>query len=245
MSEWAAKRFWKAASVVEVDDGFGVVLDERPLRTPAKQALVLPTASLAEKIAAEWEAVAEVIDPNAMPWTRSANSAIDKIIQQRKEVEAHLISYAETDLTCYRAVGPATLIARQAATWDPLLDWASETYDVSFNVTTGVMPVAQPAATATALAQAMDEMTVFELTGFHDLVTLSGSYVIALAVIAARDSRDLLWRASRIDEDFQIEQWGEDEEAAEEATLRQLAFLHAADFFQHAKKTGRTNELRL
>ena len=244
MSEWAAKRFWKEASVREDGDGFGVLLDARPLKTPAKNALVLPTKSMALQIAEEWQTTGEVIDPNTMPWTRSANSAIDKIIPQRKEVEAHLIGYAQSDLTCYRADGPATLARRQSEAWDPLLDWVSVTWNVAFNVTTGVMPVAQPDGIAARLAQVMNEMSEFELTGFHDLVTLSGSYVIALATIAERDSREALWQASRVDEVFQIEQWGEDEEAAEQATLRKLAFLHAADFFSNAKKTGITNELR-
>ena len=245
MNGWVAKRFWSSVDVVDTGDGFGVSLDGRPVRTPSKLPLICPTAEMAEKIAGEWSAVDEVIDPAVMPWTRSANSAIDKVRTQRHEVERHLAGYAATDLLCYRAEGPQTLIDRQALRWDPLIAWASDSFGVTFNVTTGVMPVDQPEETIRHIGSVMLPMSDFELTGFHDLVTLSGSFVIALATLAGRDSPEGLWNASRVDEEFQIEQWGEDEEASEHAKLRKLAFLHAADFFNHAKKTDSINGLRL
>ena len=244
MSEWAAKRFWKEATVVEQDDLFGVALDGRPLKTPAKSELRLPTRAMAERVADEWQCSDEVINPNVMPWTRSANSAVDKIVSQRSEVEAHLAGYCETDMLFYRADGPAALVTRQADVWDPLVMWATDAFGVTFNVTTGVMPVEQPGETIAQLSSVMAPMSPFELTGFHDLVTLSGSYLIGLAVVAERDSLEALWEASRLDEAFQIEEWGEDEEAREQATLRQLAFFHAADFYRSAKKTGSNNGLR-
>lgn len=244
MSEWAAKRFWKEATAVESGDGWEVALDGRRLKTPGKLPLVLPTRVMADQIVEEWQSADEIIDPGSMPWTRSANSAVEKVVPQRAEIEEHLSGYAETDLVCYRAEGPAALVARQAKTWDPLMDWVSATYNVQFAVTAGVMPVSQPESLQPRLAAVMTDMTPFELTGFHDLVTLSGSYVIALAALAERDSLEALWAASRVDEDFQVEQWGEDEEATEHATLRKLAFFHASDFFTAAKKTGSVNELR-
>jgi chaperone required for assembly of F1-ATPase len=213
MSEWAAKRFWKDVCIVEKGDAFGVELDGRPLKTPAKTELLMPTQQLAVEVAAEWQAAKEVIDPQSMPWTRSANSAVDKIVKQRHDIEGHLIGYAETDLTCYRADGPTKLVERQAEAWDHLVEWASGTFGVSFNVTTGVMPVAQSPEMLARLRGLMSPMSAFELTGFHDLVTLSGSYVIALAVAAERDSVEALWAASRVDEDYQIQEWGADEEA--------------------------------
>ena len=235
MSEWAAKRFWKDVGVTADGAGFSVWLDDRPLRTPAKRALVMPTEAMAQRVAREWDEQKGVIDPAAMPWTRSANSAVDKVGPQRAEVEAHLAGYAATDHLCYRADGPVGLAARQSAHWDPLIDWAASRFDVSLNVTSGVMPVEQPDKTLGRFRQTMAPLTDFELTGFHDLVTLSGSFLIALAVLEGRESPEALWRASRIDEDWQVEQWGEDEEAAEHATLRQAAFLHGADFLGIAK----------
>lgn len=244
MSEWAAKRFWTDVDLVEGDAGWEVTLDGRVLKTPGKVTLVLPTRALADQVAEEWRAVDGLIDPGAMPWTRSANSAIEKVVAQRAEVEDHLAGYAMTDLVCYRADGPQSLVERQAAVWDPLIDWVSDAYGVTFSVTSGVMPISQPDELRSRLVSVMADMNSFELTGFHDLVTLSGSYVIALCAVAERDSREALWSASRVDEDFQSEQWGVDEEAAEEATLRKLAFFHAWDFFRSAKKTGSVNELR-
>ena len=231
MSEWAAKRFWKTVSVRGDADGFAVLLDDRPVRTPAKRQLVVPTEVIADQIAREWEAQTERIDPGAMPWTRSANAAIDKVATNRGEVEAHLAAYAETDLLCYRAESPASLAERQALAWDPLLDWIAERYGVQVAVTAGIMPVDQDKSGLARLARSMSPMSDFQLTGFHDLVTLSGSFCLALAAAENRLPAAELWRISRIDEDWQIEEWGEDEEAAEQEAAKQAAFLHATELF--------------
>ncbi|MEO0380339.1 MAG: ATP12 family chaperone protein, partial [Pseudomonadota bacterium] len=183
MTEWAMKRFWKAASVTPSGPGFEVLLDGRAVKTPAKRALAVPTQRMATEIAAEWDAQEETIDPTLMPWTRSANAAIDKVATQRQEVMEHLAGYAETDLLCYRADGPAALLARQAQIWDPMLDWAADTYGARLSVTSGVMPITQAAADIDRLAAKMRGMSSFQLTGFHDLVALSGSFVLALAGI--------------------------------------------------------------
>ena len=124
MSEWAMKRFWTAVSVSPEGEGFAVKLDNRSVKTPAKRALVLPTQAVADCVASEWEAQVETVDPASMPWTRSANAAIDKVATQRAEVIAHLADYAGSDLLCYRAEGPDSLVARQARAWGGLLDWA-------------------------------------------------------------------------------------------------------------------------
>lgn len=231
MSEWAPRRFWKTAGIVEDASGFRIELDGRPVRTPGKVSLSVPSRVMAQHIAAEWDAQGEKVDPATMPWTRSANSAIDKIGHQRAEVEAHLLEYAGTDLLCYRAESPAELIARQMADWDPLLKWLTTTYGVSLEVTKGVMPITQPAATLTRLAKEMQPMDDFRLTGFHDLVALSGSFVLGLAVAARECTPDEAWRLSRVDEVFQIEQWGADEEAEELTSMKKAAFRHATEFF--------------
>lgn len=232
MSGWARKVFWQAVSVRQGDAGFAVLLDGRPLRTPAKAPLVLPSHALAELVADEWRAQAGDIRPETMPATRSANAAIDKLRGQRGEVAALVAAYGETDLLCYRATTPQALRERQNAAWDPLLGWAGERYGVRWQVIEGVMPAPQPPETLAVLGAQVASFSAFELAAFHDLVAMTGSLVIGLA--AAEEARDLdvLWRASRVDEDWQEEQWGIDVEAAQAAALKCQAFNDAARFLR-------------
>ena len=234
MSEWAPKRFWKGVSVKAVEGGFSVCLDDRTVMTPGKRVLALPTREIAERIAAEWDAQVDTIDPLSMPWTRSANTALDKVADHRAEIEAHLIGYAATDLLSYRAEGPEELIERQTQSWQPVLDWIEAEFGVSIAVTQGVMPVVQPGETLQRLAEVMADMTDFQLTGFHDVVTLSGSYALALAAVRQHLEPVRIWSLSRLDEDWQIEQWGPDEEASKQAEARRLAFLHATELYRHS-----------
>ena len=234
MSEWTMKRFWSDTTVEEGAAGFEIKLDGRAVKTPAKRLLAVPTELVATKIAAEWEAQEEVVDPTSMPWTRSANAALDKVSVQRTEVAGHLAEYAASDLLCYRADGPEALITRQKNAWDPLLTWASEVFGARLKVTSGVMPVAQESADLERLAARMRGMSAFQLTGFYDLVTLTGSFVLALASAEKRNDPETLWSLSRIDEEWQIEQWGEDEEASEMANIKKSAFFHATEFFHAA-----------
>ena len=230
MSEWAARRFWSDVAVERVEGGFGVFLDARRVMTPGKRPLTLPTRALARAVADEWAAVDGRIDPNLMPFTRSANSAVEKVAPQTEAVAAHLAEYAATDLLSYRAEGPRELVLRQAGAWDPLLDWAEDVHGGRLAVTTGVMPVAQDDAALQALADAARAFDAWELTAFHDLVTLGGSYVAALHVMARPDSAEEVWRATMIDHDWQAEAWGRDDEAEANAALKREAFLHAVAF---------------
>lgn len=232
MSDWTARRFWTDVTVEPSDEGWRVRLDNRPVKTPAKALLALPTERLAEAVAEEWRAQGEAVDPATMPFTRSANAAIDKVAPQRSEVAAMLAGYGETDLLCYRAEGPAGLRARQDAAWDPLLDWASDTFGARLVPTSGVMPIEQDRDALRRLARATHALDPWTLTAFHDLVTLSGSLVIGLAAIAGVRPAEDLWQVSRVDERWQAEQWGEDEEAAEQAELKKQAFLHADRFYR-------------
>ncbi len=234
MSEWAMKRFWTETTVQQGDAGFEVKLDGRSVKTPAKQALAVPTEVMAAAIRDEWDEQDKEVDPTSMPWTRSANAAIDKVTVQRQEVADHLRSYAETDLLCYRADGPEGLVKRQADAWDPMLDWVASALGARLAVTSGVMPVQQSASDIDRLAARMRSMSAFQLTGFYDLVTLTGSFVLALAVTEDRAPQDQIWDMSRIDERWQIEQWGEDEEATEHANLKKSAFFHSVAFFRSA-----------
>ncbi|HRK43181.1 MAG TPA: ATP12 family chaperone protein, partial [Gemmobacter sp.] len=155
MSAWKPKRFWKAATPAPVEGGFTVTLDGRPVKTPAKTLLVLPTEAMARLIAAEWDAQAEMVAPETMPATRAANSALDKVQAQFAEVAEMLAEYGGTDLLCYRAEGPEALVARQAAGWDPLLDWARDRYQAPLVATAGVMFIAQPPGSLAALRAAV------------------------------------------------------------------------------------------
>lgn len=231
MSDWAAKRFWKNADVAPVDGGFTVHLDGRTLKTPAKASLVVPTRSVAEMIAGEWRAQGEKIAPETMPATRAANAAIDKVRGQFEEVAALVAAYGETDLLCYRATFPAELRARQDAAWDPLLNWSADQFGLRWVVVEGVMPQAQPPETLARLNTHVARFSPFELTAFHDLVALSGSLVIGLAVTEGNDVPETLWQVSRIDEDWQTEKWGADDAADSLAAQRRDGFLFAAELF--------------
>lgn len=225
------KRFWHTVNVVEEAGGFAIRLDARPLKTPAKATLAVPTRALADWIAAEWQAQTGTINPATMPATRGANAALDKVQAQFDEVAGLLTAYGETDLLCYRAAAPVELVARQAAAWDPLLAWSEDRFGVRWNRTTGVMPTPQPRETLDILAAHVAGFTTFQLTAFHDLVAMTGSLVIALASTEGQGSPEELWKFSRIDEDWLVEQWGNDDEAAAQAELRRIAFLNAARFF--------------
>ncbi|WP_066798984.1 ATP12 family chaperone protein [Sphingomonas soli] len=220
------KRFWKDVAVANG----GIALDGKPVRTPGRAPLTLPTPALAEAVAEEWRAVGEDIDPRAMPLTGLANAAIDRIAPDTAAFAAGLAAYGESDLLYYRAEQPEPLVARQAAAWDPLLDWARGRYDVHFETTTGVMHRAQPPATVARLADAVTAQDAFRLAGLSPVVTISGSVVAALALIEGATDAETVWKASQIDEDWQTELWGEDELAAEAREARRTDFLAGARF---------------
>ena len=227
MGDWAPKRFWKQAHVAQTPDGFAVHLDGRAIKTPAKAAFLVPTRAFAEAVAAEWDAQAEVVTPSTMPLTRLANSAIDTVSVNFAAVADMLADYGGCDLICYRAEGPPELVARQETAWDPLLDWAGFEMGAPLTPAAGVIHVAQPAGSLARMAEAVHALDPFRLAAFHDLVTISGSLVIALALIAGRLLPEDAWAAARIDEDWQAEHWGHDEEAADLAALRLRDFLSA------------------
>ncbi len=227
MSGWVAKRFWKTAQVVEVVGGWTVRLDARAVKTPAKADLVVPVRALAAAIAAEWNAQPERIDPLTMPFTRAANAAIDKVAPQLAEVVALTAAYGGTDHLCYRAERPAELIRRQVEGWDPVLAWAGDVLGAPLRTATGVAHCDQPAASLERHTAWVAALTPHELTALHELVSLSGSLVLGIAVCEGRLAPDAAWRLSRIDEDFQTEQWGADELAAEAAAIKREAFLQA------------------
>jgi chaperone required for assembly of F1-ATPase len=221
------RRFYKQVSVTP--DG-GIALDGRPVRTPGRVPLVAPTSALADAIAAEWAAQGEQLDPRTMRFTGLANAAIDRVGADPDSFARGLSIYGESDLLCYRAENPEPLIRRQAEAWDPLLDWAASRYDVAFNVTAGIVHLAQPPATLERLAAATAARDAFALAGLSPLVTISGSLVAALAVAEGAMAPDAVWSATIVDELWQAEFWGEDALAAQTMAARREEFMAATDF---------------
>ena len=231
MSEWKQKRFWTKVDVAEVDDGFTVHLDGRGVKTPAKAALTVPTMALASAVAAEWDAQIGVVNPNLMPFTRSANAAIDKVRIQHSEVADMLAAYGDADLLCYRATDPIELVTRQAEEWDPVLAWARVELDAPLEIRSGVMHAPQADIPLLGLSVKTHALTDFELAAFHDLVSLSGSLILGFAAAHGFAPIEELWLKSRLDEHWQEEQWGPDEEAQLASEVKKESFLHAKRFF--------------
>lgn len=214
------KRFFTGACACPAAGGFKIQLDGRDLRTPGKHALVVSHLSLAEIIAAEWNAQGEVILPETMPMTSLAFTAIDAVASAMPAVAEEIASYGGSDLTCYRADGPVELIAQQAAAWDPVLAWAASEFGVRPRTTTGVMPIAQPPGLQGALLQALTPLDPLSLTAAHVLTTLMGSALLALAVLRGRLTLEDAWHRAHIDEDWEIARWGHDAEADARRALR-------------------------
>ena len=224
------KRFYKEAAILPETGGLAVLLDGRPVKTPARAPLRLPTEELAEAVAAEWNAQGEEIDPRAMPLTGLANAAIDRVEPDPGAFARGISAYGESDLLYYRSEGPRELVRRQEETWDPLLAWARKRYDIGFELTAGVMHKPQPAQTVERLADAVAARDAFALAAFQPLTTISGSVIIALALAEGEIGLEAAWAAATLDEAWQAEQWGEEELAAQALRARQRDFEAAYRF---------------
>jgi len=233
------KRFYKTVGVREAADGYGLVLDDRPMNTPAKRPFVVPGKALAEALAEEWERQEQEIRTAAMPLTQLACTAVDVTGPNRAGVEAEAAAYGGNDLLCYRAEHPDSLRQRQHALWQPLLDWAAMAYDAPLAVTSGVMAVPQPEKSLEALARALRRLDDFALTALSQTVKISGSLVLALALERRRLTADALFAAAEVDETYQIEMWGEDPLATQRRGNR-LAELRAAERFLQLSSCART-----
>lgn len=229
------RRFYKAAGIApqhnELGGGWRILLDGRAVKTPLRSDLILPTEPLAQAVASEWEAQGERIDPRLMPLTKLSNSTLDGVCLRMGEVAADVVKFAARDLLCYRADSPEALVERQDRVWTPLLEWSKDECGAPLRSTCGVMPVDQPAASIDALGQKVARLDAFALTPVHTITTLTGSAVLALAFAVGRISVEECWAAAHIDEDFQIEQWGEDAEAKTRRAARHAEMHAAAKFF--------------
>ena len=225
-----AKRFYKDVVVKPSDGGFAILLDGRPVRTPGKLSLAVPTQALADAIAQEWAAQGELIDPATMPLSKLAITTIDGVAKTMPQVAADIVAYAGSDLLCYRAVEPEPLIRLQADAWDPVLRWAQDTLGARFVVGEGVMPVVQSPAALERIAAAVAPYKPMALTCLHVMTTLMGSALLALAHAEGRLTLEEAWAAAHVDEDWQIDRWGVDVEAAERRA-RRLREMQAASRF--------------
>lgn len=208
-----ADRFYKVVDVDPVEGGFAVRLDARVIKTPKRHSLVLPNEALARQIAAEWEAISGEIDMGHLPLTRLAYGALDKSDEEQALARREIISYAGSDLVCYRAESPDGLVLRQQEVWQPLMDWAAMQIGLSLKATAGIVAIAQPETSLAALACHLSGLSRFELAGLHPAVAILGSAVIALALFQERLNGADAAAASLLDELWQEERWGHDEEA--------------------------------
>jgi chaperone required for assembly of F1-ATPase len=224
------KRFWKNAAFKAEGSAWGIALDGKPLRTPARQPLLVASKALAEAIADEWNSAGETVAPRSMPLTGLANAAIDRVAPDPQSFAAGLAGYGESDLLCYRAEGPPDLVARQEEAWDSLLAWARRRFDVDFEITAGVVHVPQPHSTVGRLAHVTTSLDASRLAGLSPLVTIGGSLVAALAILEGAVAPEDAWKAVTLDEVWQREKWGTDAEAEAMLDARRRDFFAAARF---------------
>jgi chaperone required for assembly of F1-ATPase len=232
----ARKRFYEKVSVATREGGFFVELDGRPIKTPARKEFILPTLPLAEAVAAEWSAQGETIVIASMPLTKLANTAIDGVAGREADVAADIARYAASDLICYRASFPPELVAKQAATWDPILAWMERKFEAAFLIGSGVSYLEQPPASLEIVRAVIAAYGPFHLAALHVMTALSGSALIALAHVQGFLGTDEAWAAAHVDEDWQIGQWGEDFEARQRRENRFHEFEAASKFFRLAGK---------
>lgn len=222
------KRFYKVASVVPVEDNFAVHLDGKPVRTPARAFLALPTERAASLVAEEFDAQAQVIDPVTMPVMRLVNTALDGVANDPQAVLEDILRFASTDMLCYRADTPQGLVDRQNAHWDPVLDWARSALSARFNLAEGVIHVEQPRESIAVLgAHLAQRAAPLRLAALHLMTSLTGSALLALAADFGELDAEAVWLAAHVDEDWQIEQWGQDAEAVARRNARHRDFMAA------------------
>ena len=228
------KRFYASAGVAETDGGFSITLDGRPIKTPSGKIVVAPCREIAEAIAAEWEAQRETIDPLTMPLTRFANSVVEAVGERADAVADDIAKYLGTDLLFYRAGHPEALVAREAAHWDPVVYWAAETLGAHFILAEGIVHVRQP-DTAVAAARAAFPRDPWSIAALHVVTTVTGSALLALAMMHGARDPDQIWAAAHVDEDWNIEKWGIDDEVAARRASRLVDFRAATQILKAMK----------
>jgi chaperone required for assembly of F1-ATPase len=225
------KRFYAHAGVVDAPDGLAITLDGKPIRTPSGRRVVAPVREIAEAIAAEWEAQQETIDPLTMPLTRFANSVVDAVVHRVEAVTDDVAKYFGSDLLFYRAGDPDALVAREARHWDPVLFWAADALGAHFILAEGIVHIRQPDS-AVAAARAALPADPWSIAALHVITTLTGSALLALALLRGVLDQDQVWAAAHVDEDWNIEKWGVDEEIAARRAARSVDFTAAVSILK-------------
>ncbi len=225
------KRFYKSVSVTQ---GLEIALDQRIVKTPLKAPLKLPNRALAGAVAAEWEAQGEFINPHAMPFTKLANTAIDRATAERQSITQEILDFAGSDLVCYRATVPEGLVSLQNQLWNPVIAWAFQTLGASLVVAHEIVHRPQPQQAMQSFESHLNNLDTFSFTAAHNLTTLTGSAVLALMMVAGDISAELAWTAANVDEDWQIQTWGKDDEAVARRAGRHREFLACVDFVRLA-----------
>lgn len=235
------KRFYKESTTAAHEEGgYAILLDGRPVKTPAKAGLVLPSTEAAALVADEWAAQEEVIDPAKMPITRLANTAIDGVAQDTQAVFEDILRFSSSDLLCYRADTPERLVALQAEAWDPVLDWIASAAGARFILAEGVIHQEQPREAISAFGALLRRHdNLFALSCLHTVTTLTGSALLALAFAEGFLDQEKVWRLAHVDEDWQLNQWGEDEEAARRRAMRKVDLDAACNLFLATRLTDR------
>ena len=226
------KKFYKIAAVKGKKAPFTVALDGRVIKTPLKAVLDLPTKALATAIAAEWNAQGEFIDIAAMHLTKFANNAVDQVAGRREDIVDEIVAYASSDLLCYRADTPQGLVDRQSECWDRVLKWAETQHQLNFICVAGIVYASQPIATLAKAHDFLSDMDSHKLTSIHNITILIGSALLAMAVVDGEMSDDEAWTAAHLDEDWNIDQWGTDEDAIIRRNLRRSEFNGILAFYQ-------------
>jgi chaperone required for assembly of F1-ATPase len=217
------KRFYASAGVAEADGGFAVTLDGKPIRTPSGRIVTVPVRNIADRMAAEWEAQRDIIDPLSMPLTRFANSVVEAVVDRAELVRDDVAKYLQSDLLFYRAGHPEALVAREAAHWDPVLFWAADEFGAHFILAEGIVHVRQPEQAVEAARAALPS-DPWSIAALHVVTTLTGSALLALALFHRVRDPDSVWAAAHVDEDWNADTWGVDEEVAARRAARLIDF---------------------
>ncbi len=230
------KRFYKTVSVKEEGSEYTLLLDERVVKTPMKNTLKVPAKALAIAASQEWDAQKEHIDPGTMLLTKLINTALDRVSPMRRAIIDEITSFAGTDLLCYRALEPKSLVEKEAAHWDQYITWLRTTHQITLQTTSGITHVEQAGEELEKLHNLLGDFDDFALTAAHNITTLTGSAILTLALLAGEAEASAIWQAAHVDEDYQAEQWGLDEEAAARCKRRHAEFLKTHEFYQLSRK---------
>jgi len=231
------KRFYAEAGVLETDGGFAVALDGKPIRTPSGRIVTVPAREIADAMAAEWQAQQETIDPLTMPMTRFANSVVEAVVDRVQPVADDIVKYFHSDLLFYRAGHPEALVEREARHWDPVLFWAADALRAHFILAEGIAHVSQPQSAIEAARQALPH-DPWSVAALHVVTTLTGSALLALALKHGVLDPDQVWAAAHVDEDWNADHWGVDEEVAARRAARLVDFRAAAQILRAIEPLG-------